>query len=77
MTDQLQKTIDTAWENRAEFSPKSAPREVVDAVEHVERCIERRHREDRWRPDPHRGDALGRPIVLGKTEWSGMAEPAG
>ncbi|HQZ06592.1 MAG: 2,3,4,5-tetrahydropyridine-2,6-dicarboxylate N-succinyltransferase [Rhodoferax sp.] len=35
MTDQLQKTIDTAWENRAEFSPKSAPREVVDAVEHV------------------------------------------
>ncbi|MEO8545060.1 MAG: 2,3,4,5-tetrahydropyridine-2,6-dicarboxylate N-succinyltransferase [Betaproteobacteria bacterium] len=35
MTDQLQKTIDTAWDNRAEFSPKSAPKEVTDAVEHV------------------------------------------
>ena len=35
MTDQLQKIIDTAWENRAEFSPKSAPKEVVDAVDHV------------------------------------------
>ncbi len=35
MTDQLQKTIDTAWENRAEFSPKSAPKEISDAVEHV------------------------------------------
>jgi 2,3,4,5-tetrahydropyridine-2-carboxylate N-succinyltransferase len=35
MTDQLQKIIDTAWENRAEFSPKSAPKEVADAVEHV------------------------------------------
>jgi 2,3,4,5-tetrahydropyridine-2,6-dicarboxylate N-succinyltransferase len=35
MTDQLQKIIDTAWENRAEFSPKSAPKEVSDAVAHV------------------------------------------
>ncbi len=35
MTDQLQKTIETAWDNRAEFTAKSAPQEVVDAVEHV------------------------------------------
>ena len=35
MTKQLQQTIDAAWENRAEFSPKSAPREVSDAVGHV------------------------------------------
>ncbi len=35
MTDQLQKTIDAAWENRADFSPKSAPKDVSDAVEHV------------------------------------------
>jgi 2,3,4,5-tetrahydropyridine-2-carboxylate N-succinyltransferase len=35
MTQQLQQTIDAAWENRANISPKSAPKEVVDAVEHV------------------------------------------
>ncbi|MEO8855618.1 MAG: 2,3,4,5-tetrahydropyridine-2,6-dicarboxylate N-succinyltransferase [Burkholderiaceae bacterium] len=35
MTQQLQKTIDAAWENRANFSSKSAPAEIVDAVEHV------------------------------------------
>jgi 2,3,4,5-tetrahydropyridine-2-carboxylate N-succinyltransferase len=35
MTTQLQQTIDAAWENRAEFSPKSAPREVSEAVAHV------------------------------------------
>ncbi|MBC7469055.1 MAG: 2,3,4,5-tetrahydropyridine-2,6-dicarboxylate N-succinyltransferase [Ramlibacter sp.] len=35
MTQQLQQTIDAAWENRANISPKSAPRDVVDAVEHV------------------------------------------
>jgi len=35
MTNQLQHTIDAAWENRAEFSPKSAPREVSEAVAHV------------------------------------------
>ena len=35
MTQQLQQTIDAAWENRANLSPKSAPREVADAVEHV------------------------------------------
>ncbi len=35
MTDQLQKTITAAWENRSEFSPKSAPKEISEAVEHV------------------------------------------
>ncbi|MCY7318151.1 MAG: 2,3,4,5-tetrahydropyridine-2,6-dicarboxylate N-succinyltransferase [Ramlibacter sp.] len=35
MTLQLQQTIDAAWENRANISPKSAPKEVADAVEHV------------------------------------------
>jgi len=35
MTQQLQQTIDAAWENRASFSPQSAPKEVADAVEHV------------------------------------------
>jgi len=35
MTDQLQKTIDTAWDNRSEYSAQSAPREVSDAVDHV------------------------------------------
>jgi 2,3,4,5-tetrahydropyridine-2-carboxylate N-succinyltransferase len=35
MTQQLQTLIDTAWENRASLSPKSAPKEVADAVEHV------------------------------------------
>jgi 2,3,4,5-tetrahydropyridine-2,6-dicarboxylate N-succinyltransferase len=35
MTQQLQQIIDTAWENRANISTKSAPKEVADAVEHV------------------------------------------
>ena len=35
MTQQLQQIIDTAWDNRAELSPKAAPKEVADAVEHV------------------------------------------
>ena len=35
MTQQLQQIIDTAWENRASLSPKSAPKDVADAVEHV------------------------------------------
>ncbi len=35
MTQQLQTLIDNAWENRASLSPKGAPKEVVDAVEHV------------------------------------------
>ena len=35
MTQQLQSTIDNAWENRASLSPKGAPQEVLDAVEHV------------------------------------------
>ena len=35
MTQQLQQIIDTAWEDRANLSPKTAPKEVVDAVEHA------------------------------------------
>jgi 2,3,4,5-tetrahydropyridine-2-carboxylate N-succinyltransferase len=35
MTQQLQPIIDAAWEDRANISPKSAPPEVADAVEHV------------------------------------------
>ena len=35
MTQQLQQIIDAAWENRANISPKAAPKEVADAVEHV------------------------------------------
>ena len=35
MTLQLQTLIDNAWDNRASLSPKSAPKEVADAVEHV------------------------------------------
>ncbi|NBQ87951.1 MAG: 2,3,4,5-tetrahydropyridine-2,6-dicarboxylate N-succinyltransferase, partial [Betaproteobacteria bacterium] len=35
MTQQLQSIIDAAWDNRANISAKSAPKEVADAVEHV------------------------------------------
>ena len=35
MTQQLQTIIDSAWENRSNLSPTSAPPEVIDAVEHV------------------------------------------
>lgn len=35
MSEQLQKIIDTAWEQRATLAPASAPNEVRDAVEHV------------------------------------------
>ena len=35
MSQQLQNTIETAWENRVNLSPASAPKEVVDAVEQV------------------------------------------
>lgn len=35
MTQQLQQIIDTAWEDRANLSPTTAPKEVVDAVEHA------------------------------------------
>ncbi|MCT9811939.1 2,3,4,5-tetrahydropyridine-2,6-dicarboxylate N-succinyltransferase [Acidovorax sp. Be4] len=35
MTQQLQSIIDAAWDNRANLSPASAPKEIVDAVEHV------------------------------------------
>ena len=33
--DNLQATIDAAWENRANLSPAAAPKEVLDAVEHT------------------------------------------
>ena len=33
--DNLQSTIDAAWENRADFSPTAAPKEVLEAVEHT------------------------------------------
>ena len=35
MTQQLQTLIDNAWENRASLSPSAAPKEILDAVEHV------------------------------------------
>jgi len=35
MTQQLQTLIDNAWEQRAELSPSSAPKEIMDAVNHV------------------------------------------
>ncbi len=35
MSQQLQQIIEAAWENRANISVKSAPKEVADAVEHV------------------------------------------
>jgi 2,3,4,5-tetrahydropyridine-2,6-dicarboxylate N-succinyltransferase len=35
MTQQLQTIIDKAWEDRANLSAASAPKEVSDAVEHV------------------------------------------
>ncbi|MCM3563513.1 MAG: 2,3,4,5-tetrahydropyridine-2,6-dicarboxylate N-succinyltransferase [Hydrogenophaga sp.] len=35
MSQQLQSIIDTAWDNRASLSPAAAPKEVLDAVEHV------------------------------------------
>ncbi len=35
MTQHLQATIDAAWEDRAKLSPTSAPKDVLDAVEHV------------------------------------------
>jgi 2,3,4,5-tetrahydropyridine-2-carboxylate N-succinyltransferase len=35
MNQHLQSIIDTAWENRTQYSPSSAPKELSDAVEHV------------------------------------------
>lgn len=35
MTQQLEQTIDQAWEERAGFSPKSAPAPIREAVAHV------------------------------------------
>ncbi|MEO6853339.1 MAG: 2,3,4,5-tetrahydropyridine-2,6-dicarboxylate N-succinyltransferase, partial [Rhodoferax sp.] len=33
--DNLQATIDAAWENRANLSTTAAPKEVLEAVEHA------------------------------------------
>ncbi len=35
MSQQLQSIVDNAWENRTQYSPSAAPKELVDAVEHV------------------------------------------
>ena len=35
MTEALQSIIDAAWENRGNFSPANAPKEVADAVESI------------------------------------------
>ena len=35
MTQQLQQIIDAAWENRAQISAASAPKDLTEAVEHV------------------------------------------
>src|SRR5690606_24630581 len=35
MTQALQTTIDTAWEQRASLNPKAAPADVRDAVNHI------------------------------------------
>jgi 2,3,4,5-tetrahydropyridine-2-carboxylate N-succinyltransferase len=35
MSQQLQQIIEAAWDNRADISSKSAPKEVAEAVEHV------------------------------------------
>jgi len=35
MSQQLQSIIDNAWETRAQLSPSAAPKEVVEAVDHV------------------------------------------
>jgi 2,3,4,5-tetrahydropyridine-2-carboxylate N-succinyltransferase len=35
MSQQLQQIIDAAWEDRANISVKSAPKDVADAVEHI------------------------------------------
>ncbi|MBX9959945.1 MAG: 2,3,4,5-tetrahydropyridine-2,6-dicarboxylate N-succinyltransferase [Burkholderiaceae bacterium] len=35
MSQQLQQIIEAAWDNRANISSKSAPKEVAEAVEHV------------------------------------------
>ncbi|WP_042298668.1 2,3,4,5-tetrahydropyridine-2,6-dicarboxylate N-succinyltransferase [Paraburkholderia kururiensis] len=41
MSQQLQQIIDTAWDNRAELSPKSASPEVRDAVAHAIEQLDR------------------------------------
>ncbi len=41
MTQQLEKIIDEAWENRLDFSPTTAPSEVSEAVDHVIEMIDK------------------------------------
>ena len=41
MTQQLEKLIDEAWENRLDFSPTSAPAEVSEAVDNVIEMIDK------------------------------------
>jgi len=41
MADNFQKTIEDAWEKRADYSPKSAPAEVREAVQHVVHELDR------------------------------------
>lgn len=43
MTQQLQTILDAAWDNRASISAASAPKEVVDAVEHVINALNTGH----------------------------------
>ena len=35
MSQQLQSIINTAWDNRTQYNPSNAPKELADAVEHV------------------------------------------
>ena len=35
MTQALQNIIEQAWEDRSSLSPTSAPKEVLESVEHV------------------------------------------
>ena len=41
MTQQLQTIIESAWEARATLSPASAPKEIVDAVDHVINALDK------------------------------------
>ena len=48
-----------------------------DAVEGIERGLERRHREHLRRRAQHRADAVGAPEVIAERERRRMREPAG
>ncbi|MCD2166959.1 2,3,4,5-tetrahydropyridine-2,6-dicarboxylate N-succinyltransferase [Comamonas koreensis] len=41
MTQQLQTIIESAWEARTTLSPASAPKEIVDAVDHVINALDK------------------------------------